>query len=265
MDRQAMISALAEVYEPREASLLITYLYQDLFGGRNQLFPDENLVLEDAFHRLLKHEPLQYITGKAYFRDLILYVTPGVLIPRPETEELVNFALVYAQNRKISHILDIGTGSGCIALSLKKKLPDVKITAIDKSEEALAIARKNAIDLDLAIDLKRCDFLLEQDRKTLTGADLIVSNPPYIGREEEVVLAENVLAYEPHMALFADDDPLIFYKAIAAYGGASKTPVICEINERLGAETQACFVLAGYKNVVIYKDMQGKDRIIMAH
>lgn len=259
-----MISALAEVYEPREASLLINYLHQDLFGGRNQLSPDENQVLEAAFQRLLRHEPLQYITGKAYFRDLLLYVAPGVLIPRPETEELVNLALEYAQNRKISHILDIGTGSGCIALALKKKLPDVKITAIDKSEEALAIAQKNAIDLDLEIDLKRCDFLSEQDRKTLTGADLIVSNPPYIGREEEVVLAENVLAYEPHMALFADDNPLIFYKAIAAYGGASHTPVICEINERWGAETKTCFILAGYKNVAIYKDMQGKDRIIMA-
>ncbi|MBK7007760.1 MAG: hypothetical protein IPH36_03580 [Saprospiraceae bacterium] len=112
--------------------------------------------------------------------------------------------------------------------------------------------------------MKRCDFLSEQDRKTLTGADLIVSNPPYIGREEEVVLAENVLAYEPHMALFADDNPLIFYKAIADYGGASHTPVICEINERWGPETKACFVSAGYKNVVIYKDLQGKDRIIMA-
>ncbi|MBK7007761.1 MAG: peptide chain release factor N(5)-glutamine methyltransferase [Saprospiraceae bacterium] len=149
MDRQAMISALAELYEPREASLLINYLHQDLFGGRNQLSPDENQVLEAAFQRLLRHEPLQYITGKAYFRDLLLYVAPGVLIPRPETEELVNLALEYAQNRKISHILDIGTGSGCIALALKKKLPDVKITAIDKSEEALAIAQKNAIDLDL--------------------------------------------------------------------------------------------------------------------
>ena len=264
MDRQAMISALAEVYEPREASTLINYLYLDLFDGRSQLSPAETSILEAAFHRLLKQEPLQYITGKAYFRDLLLYVAPGVLIPRPETEELVNFALEYAQNRKISHILDIGTGSGCIALALKKKLPDVKITAIDKSEEALAIARKNAVDLDLEIDLKRCDFLLEQDRKTLTAVDLIVSNPPYIGREEETSMAANVLSYEPHMALFADDDPLIFYKTIAAYGGATNTPVICEINEMWGAETEACFVSAGYGDVNIFKDMQGKDRVVKA-
>lgn len=265
MDRQAMISALAEVYEPREAALLVSYLYKDLFGGKISLNAADELRLDEAFQRLLRQEPLQYITGKAFFRDLELFVAPGVLIPRPETEELVDFVLSYVKNREIRHILDIGTGSGCIALALKKALPDVKITAIDKSEEAIGIARKNANDLGLEINLRLFDFLDPDNWTSLPRVDLVVSNPPYIGREEEVTLAENVLAYEPHMALFADDDPLIFYKALAAYAGASLIPVICEISEFRGLETKNCFLATGFLQASIHQDLQRKDRILLAN
>lgn len=265
MDRQAMISALAAVYEPGEAALLVTYLYKDLFGNKKSLNEAEELRLEDAFQRLLRQEPLQYITGKAFFRDLQLFVAPGVLIPRPETEELVDFVLSFVKNREIRHILDIGTGSGCIALALKKALPDVNITAIDKSEEAIGIARKNATDLGLEIDLRVFDFLNTDQWSYLPMVDLIVSNPPYIGREEESSLAPNVVAYEPHLALFAETDPLIFYKAIAEFAQAAYTPVICEISEFRGLETKNCFMASGFLQASIHQDLQGKDRILLAN
>ncbi|MBK8700421.1 MAG: peptide chain release factor N(5)-glutamine methyltransferase [Saprospiraceae bacterium] len=259
-----LVEVLLPLYGEREAAVMARYLFLDLFDGRSDLNASEQVILENAADRLLRHEPLQYITGKAYFRDLVLYVAPGVLIPRPETEELVDLVLTYVQKHQISHILDVGTGSGCIALALKKELPEVEITAIDKSEAALEIARRNARTLDLNIELMPCDFLSSESRLTLPAVDLIVSNPPYIGTDEAQTLSPNVLEYEPAMALFAEGDPLVFYKAIAAYAALHHTPVFCEINERLAQEARNCFLKADYDQVVVHKDLQGKDRMLVA-
>lgn len=252
------------IYGEREAELLLRYLSLDLFDGRQSLTPDEQIRFEKACLRLTNYEPLQYITGKAYFRNLVLHVEPGVLIPRPETEELVDLVIQYAQNREIRHILDIGTGSGCIALALKKELPNVQITAIDKSGAALAIAAKNGKDQGLNITWLEGDFLDEICRNSLPSFDLIVSNPPYIGTEEAATLDANVLEFEPAMALFAEGDPLLFYKAIAAFGAKIKCPVFCELSEKRGAATVSCFENAGYRDVVLIKDLQGKDRFVVA-
>jgi release factor glutamine methyltransferase len=262
-DKQIWLGQLTGIFGEREAELMLRYLSQDLFDGRVSLTAEEQIQYDKACLRLVNHEPLQYITGKAYFRDIVLHVGPGVLIPRPETEELVDWVIQYAQNRKIRHILDIGTGSGCIALSIKKSLPYVKITAIDKSTDALAIAAQNANDLGLEIELIECDFLDPAQREKLPECDLIVSNPPYIGRDEEHTLPVNVMTYEPSMALFAEHDPIVFYKAIAAFAAASKIPVFCEINEKKGTETLNCFLSAGFENATIKKDLQGKDRIVI--
>lgn len=264
LDKHTIVEQLTPLYGEREAGLIVHNLYLDLFNGRQQLAAEDIRILESSVKRLLQYEPLQYVTGKAFFRDFVLSVAPGVLIPRPETEELVDIAIRVAKNKKCHHVLDIGTGSGCIALALKKAIPHLKVTAIDKSAEALTIAKENAQKLGLDIEWLACDFLDEKSRSALTPSDLIVSNPPYIGREESHTLAPNVLRYEPELALFAEGDPLVFYKAIARFGFSAQIPVVCEINEKWGSETRTCFLDAGYSNVLIHQDLQGKDRFVIA-
>lgn len=264
MDKHTIVQQLIPLYGEREAGLIVQNLFLDLFDGRQHLKAEEIRILESSVKRLRAYEPLQYVTGKAFFRDFVLWVAPGVLIPRPETEELVDIAIRLAKSKKCRHVLDIGTGSGCIALAMKKEMPDMKVTAIDKSGEALSIARENALRLDLDVEWLTCDFLDEKFRSELIPPDLIVSNPPYIGREESNTLAPNVLRYEPELALFADGDPLVFYRAIAGYGFSLQVPVVCEINEKWGNETRTCFSDAGYNHVEIQQDLQGKDRFVIA-
>jgi len=193
------------------------------------------------------------------------YVNEHVLIPRPETEELIE--LIIKTNNPISNILDIGTGSGCIPITLKKKIPHTTIVTIDVSEDALVVAKKNAAELNVEIELNQLNFLDETNWNELGIFDIIVSNPPYIKQSEIINMQPNVVANEPHIALFvADDDALVFYRKIAAFGKTHLTingKIFVEINEALGNETISLFEEFGYR-AELKKDMQGKNRMIVA-
>lgn len=210
--------------------------------------------------------PVQYATKTAYFYGRRFVVDERVLIPRPETEELVREVVRTARNRSdVLSIIDIGTGSGVIPISLKYELPEARVEAVDYSREALEVASANAIKHNQEIQVHQLDFLDPEARSVLSMYDIIVSNPPYIPHQEKVFMGEDVIAYEPHMALFVEDDsPLVFYEALATFGESHLQPagyIFCEINEYLGEETKRVFLDQGYKDVEIVKDMQGKDRI----
>lgn len=227
---------------------------------------------ESIRHRLLTHEPIQYILGSTTFFDLPFAVTPHVLIPRPETEELVAWVVEsFAYNPQPTtdnrqQLLDIGTGSGCIAIALAKNLPMFAVSALDVSDKALEIAQlnaeKNAVQLNFI-----CQNILETshlDQKF----DVIVSNPPYVRELEKHEILPNVLEHEPHLALFvADEDPLLFYRKIGELAFESLTPNGClfvEINQYLGEATLQLFRQIGFTNVELKKDIYGNDRMIRA-
>jgi release factor glutamine methyltransferase len=216
--------------------------------------------------RLNKHEPLQYIFKAAWFCGYRFYVDSSVLIPRPETELLVEEAAKFIFKKKSAQVLDIGTGSGCIAISLLLRFPDAKVVGIDISKEALEVAKRNGNELNAQVQFKHCDIL--NDTLEEENFDLIVSNPPYISSEEKSSLEKNVLDYEPHQALFASDsDPLIFYRAIAKVSKQLSPGgyLMAEINERFGKEVQQIFDSAGLKNIQIKKDVWGKERVVTAN
>jgi len=230
-------------------------------------------LLNAAIERLQNHEPVQYITNEAWFAGMKLYVDRSVLIPRPETEELVEWILKefrmlrrspFGQNVRCK-ILDVGTGSGCIAIALKKNLPAAEVWACDVSDEALNIARMNADALQAAIDFVPLDFLNKEQRKQLPQVDVIVSNPPYVPQKDKTEMRKNVVDFEPSAALFVpDNDPLIFYSAIADFGKgklSSKGVIYVEIHEGLGAQIRKLFQEKGYGFIEIKKDLQGKDRM----
>ena len=215
--------------------------------------------------RLNKHEPLQYIFNEAWFYGRKFFVDSSVLIPRPETEILIEVAQRTALNPP-THILDIGTGSGCIAISLALIFPKANVLGIDVSDDALRIAERNARALGANVNFRKIDIL-----KGLSGEerfDLIVSNPPYISIEEKSDMRLNVLQYEPHLALFTPEkDSLIFYKSIAQLAQQALNPkgkVVVEINERFGKEVSSLFQGAGLTHCEIIKDLSGKDRIVVA-
>jgi release factor glutamine methyltransferase len=233
--------------------------------------------------RLLKHEPVQYVTGEAYFAGLKLFVDKNVLIPRPETEELVQWVIsdVKASGKKVFErkqgeadatdslkILDVGTGSGCIALALKAAMPKAEIWGCDTSDAALNIARRNGSALNIRVDFVGLNFLDTPQRKQLPTVDIIVSNPPYIPKKDKENIQSNVLNHEPHLALFVPDhDALIFYKALAQFGKDrlyNNGFIFCEINEEAADNVKQIFAKAGYVNIEIKKDMQGKERMIRA-
>ncbi len=220
--------------------------------------------LENAIIRLKKNEPIQYIIEKAFFYDYEFIVNKDVLIPRSETEELVNI-IISENTTKNLNVLDIGTGSGCIAITLKKKLNQAKVDAIDISEKALKIAKKNSKLLNSEIKFYKID-ILNEDLPNKTW-DIIVSNPPYVRISEAKKMKKNVLDYEPQKAIFVEDnDPLIFYKKIAeiAQNYLSKQgKVYVEINERFGNEISDIFKSKFAKNVRIIKDINNKDRFII--
>ena len=220
--------------------------------------------LNTALIRLKKEEPIQYILGKTEFYGLPFSVTKDTLIPRPETEELVEWILNEVDKSKKLQILDIGTGTGCIPISLAKHLPNAKISAIDISKKALNIAKQNAslnnVDINfIELDILKADTLSKK-------YDIIVSNPPYVRELEKTEIKNNVLNNEPHLALFVDDDnPLVFYDKIAdlAKKHLNKNGVLFfEINQYLGKETIEMLKEKGFKNLEIRKDFVGNDRMI---
>ncbi len=212
-------------------------------------------------------KPLQYILGVAYFMDLVIKVNENVLIPRPETEELVEWILSeYQIFPDVSlKILDIGTGSGCIAIALAKKLPNAKVYALDVSEQALEIARENAKLNEVDIAFIEQDILDSQLELKLEF-DIIVSNPPYVREMEKEQIQNNVKKYEPHLALFVqDEDPLLFYKAITEFGTthlSKQGSLYFEINQYLGKPTQALLEAHNFLEIELRKDMYGNDRIL---
>jgi release factor glutamine methyltransferase len=222
--------------------------------------------------RLMKQEPIQYILGSTIFCDLSFAVTPDVLIPRPETEELVSWVLErFPINRQPTtdngqQLLDIGTGSGCIAVALAKNLPEVHVYALDVSDKALEIAQLNAEKNDVQLHFI-CQNILET-KLFDHQFDVIVSNPPYVRELEKHEIQANVLDHEPHLALFvADEDPLLFYRKIGELAFESLTPngnLFVEINQYLGEATVQLFQEIGFTQVELRKDLYGNDRMIRA-
>ena len=234
------------------------------------LITKKNLIdLKTIVKRLQKEEPIQYIIGNTEFYGLPFLVDKNTLIPRPETEELVAWVLnetkVLANNKTIElSILDIGTGTGCIPISLAKNLTSLNISAIDISPEALLIAKQNAILNKVTIEFIELDILNTESLPQ--EYDVIISNPPYVRELEKEEIKNNVLENEPHLALFvADENPLIFYNKIAdlAKQQLSKNGMLFfEINQYLGKETVNMLVKKGFKNIQLKKDLFGKDRMI---
>ncbi|RYD76709.1 MAG: peptide chain release factor N(5)-glutamine methyltransferase [Sphingobacteriales bacterium] len=225
-------------------------------------------ALENALLQLKRNIPVQYIIGHAWFAGHKFEVNPAVLIPRPETEELVMEAVDFIKKNNKKSVLDIGTGSGCIPISIKKQQPATDITAIDISEEALAVAGRNALYNNAAIHFIRLDFLREDNWSQLPQCDVIISNPPYIPETEKDSLDKNVTLHEPHLALFVpDNQALIFYERIAAFGLkhlATNGCIFMETHEALAQQVARHFEEKGYE-AVIKKDFFEKERMVIAN
>lgn len=283
---------LLSVYDASEAANIASLVMEHLTGlprADRLLQKEEPLNVHQLHHltefnqRLQHHEPVQYVLGETWFYGLKLFVEKNVLVPRPETEELVHWIVqdVKASGKDVFErgpyeadktnsfkILDVGTGSGCIALALKKTMPAAEVWGCDSSEAALNIARRNASELDVRVDFVALDFLSEPEQAQLPSFEIIVSNPPYIPIKEKEELQNNVTRYEPHGALFVpDDDALVFYKALAQFGHRHLNKdgrVYVEIHEHYGNEVVHLFKSEGYSQVELRKDMQGKDRMVSA-
>lgn len=267
-------SRLQPYYTAEEVSALSRIVCCDLLGqaptdyylGKDiVLSPKKEQELEDILQRLSRFEPLQYIEGRTLFLGREFWVAPGVLIPRPETEELVE--LMLKEIPADARILDVGTGSGCIAISLAKELPDTLVTAWDVSPEALSVARVNARKLQANVRFVECDVLACQvDEVGLY--DVIVSNPPYVTEAEKADMEPNVLQWEPSLALFVpDDDPLRFYRRIAVLGRdmlADGGRLYFEINRAYGREMVEMLRTMGYVGVRVEKDLSQNDRFVIA-
>lgn len=267
-------SRLQPYYTAEEVSALSRIVCCDLLGqaptdyylGKDiVLSPKKEQELEDILQRLSRFEPLQYIEGRTLFLGREFWVAPGVLIPRPETEELVE--LMLKEIPADARILDVGTGSGCIAISLAKELPDALVTAWDVSPEALSVARANARKLQADVRFVECDVLACQvDKAGLY--DVIVSNPPYVTEAEKADMEPNVLQWEPSLALFVpDDDPLRFYRRIAVLGRdmlADGGRLYFEINRAYGREMVEMLRTMGYVRVRVEKDLSQNDRFVIA-
>jgi len=282
--RATITSGIRSIYDLEEAKNIAALLIEHITNlPLTQRIIKKNYVLSDKQERLLKdsivrlqdHEPIQYVINEAWFAGMKFYVDKHVLIPRPETEELVDWVVsdcnksaVREHNGRRANrkLLDVGTGSGCIAIAIKTKLPDAEMWGCDVSDDALNIARMNADSLHATIDFVTMNFLDADQRRQLPRVDVLVSNPPYVPQRESVSLKKNVKEFEPPTALFVpDDDAMIFYKAIADFGTKRLNDGGCiyvEIHESLGAEVKKEFQYSGYNSVELKKDLQGKDRMV---
>ena len=264
---------LATLYEPKEIQSIFSLIAEDIgfsltdlvLQANDELQESQKIYFEQCLQRLVKAEPVQYVRGKTVFFDMQFSVNSSVLIPRQETEELVNVILQENVNSN-KRIIDLGTGSGCIAISLAKHLPNAKVSAIDVSEQALNVAKSNAQKNKVSVDFYLGDMQNDTFMSQFSQYDIIVSNPPYVCNVEKEDMHPNVLQYEPHLALFVkDDDPMQFYRAIARFASINLAPngkIYCEINETLGAETKQLFESFNFSNCQIIKDLFGKDRIL---
>lgn len=263
------------LYERAEKESILFILFEDLFHiSKIDFIANKQIdwtaanqsVLEDALKKLNTHVPVQYVTGRSFFYKYYFRLNADTLIPRPETEELVH--LIISENKvPAPSIIDIGTGSGCIAICLAANIPHAHVTAVDISASALEMARINAADNGVDVHFIEQDFLSPQ--QNIPGKfDIIVSNPPYVLESEKEEMRENVLAHEPHLALFVNDqDALVYYEALLVFARRSLNAngfVYAEINEKKGAEMEALARQYGFANISIIKDMFHKDRIFKA-
>jgi release factor glutamine methyltransferase len=309
--KRLFIEKLSAKFPRREAEQLMRILLEDLFGidwNRQLMEPNlciderQHYLLSEAVRRLLEGEPVQYVTGMACFNDLLLKVSPAVLIPRPETEELVqkigtgllgettnlpchssqlpmSFQQGYERERESMgsvtespkppfRIWDIGTGSGCIAIALAKQFPNAEVIAFDVSEEALKIAKENAESNGVKVTFVQDDVLHPQSDYFNQPVDLVVSNPPYVCDSERAAMEANVLDWEPANALFVpDDDPLCFYRQILSLAQPQLTPngqIWFEINERMREEMLQLCREMGFAEAEIIEDFAGKPRFCRA-
>ncbi len=272
----SLASALQALYPEREAQavaalvaehLLNMSALQRLMAAPEPVPPAALAALPAVRARLLAHEPVQYVLGTAHFADMALEVTPATLIPRPETEELVHLITQEQQHRRGLRVLDVGTGSGCLALALGRALPEAIVLAVDISAEALAVARRNAARYAPAVAFQQVDMLRALPAGLAPGTlDVLVSNPPYVRESERPLMRDNVLAWEPATALFVPDaDPLLFYRRLAEIGPDLLRPggaIYLEINEELGKETAALLHQHGFGAVRVLPDMFGKARMV---
>jgi release factor glutamine methyltransferase len=276
--RTQFIQTLTPIYDENEAESFFYLILEekqnlkrvDLALQPDLEFSDLEIKVWDVILEELKKEiPIQYLLGTTHFYGLDFNVNENVLIPRPETEELVEWIIESQKSGAGSEslkILDIGTGSGCIAISLAKNLPDAHVFAIDISENALATAKKNAIKNDVNVTFLQKNILETLDLEQ--QFDIIVSNPPYVRNLEKHEIKKNVLDNEPHLALFVDDnDALIFYRKITELAHKNLTPngqLFFEINQYLGKETQELVQSLGFKNTELRQDIYGNDRMLKA-
>ncbi|OIQ28992.1 MAG: protein-(glutamine-N5) methyltransferase, release factor-specific [Bacteroidetes bacterium MedPE-SWsnd-G2] len=271
--------ALSDLYEKQEIDVFFFMLSEKQCGVSRldlALNPDiecsdsELEVLSGALEQLIEATPIQHILGEKEFFGLLFKVGPEVLVPRPETEELVQWIIDDCKNIKQPiRILDVGTGSGCIAISLAKHLNNVEVTAIDVSKEALMLAKKNAKNIGVNVSFVEADVLnlkSQMDDFDLGKFDIIVSNPPYVRELEKEEIHPNVLNHDPHLALFVEDhNPLVFYKTILELGSAllvSNGLVYFEINQYLGEEMKTAFNNYNYRGIELRKDIFGNNRMM---
>ena len=272
-------SSLSHLYSKGEIRSLIALIFEHITNKRfspihqeDYCFnEEENKRAESILERLLLQEPVQHILGETEFYGLRFKVNSNVLIPRPETEELIEQMLLKLKNQRSLSILDIGTGSGAIAITLSKKLTDARVQAWDVSADALIVGEENAKANNVNIDFERYDILkhdfsLEND--LLNSFDVIVSNPPYVLESEKSEMERNVLDYDPGLALFvSNDDPLIFYRTIAKHSLQWLKPqglLFFEINRSQGIQMISLLETLGYRNIQLLKDISQNDRIMIA-
>lgn len=273
--RTYFLNKLLPLYDILEAESLFHIALEEIRGWKRVdliMHPDEDISAADlvkwnaVLEQLEQQKPIQYIFGKAHFYGLVFMVNNETLIPRPETEELVDRIVKDNLDKENIKMLDIGTGSGCIAIALAKNLPDADVWAIDVSAGALEAAQGNARLNEVSISFVKENILMAESLPETF--DVIVSNPPYVRYSEKKEIKPNVLDYEPHLALFVDDnDPLLFYRKIAVLAKRALTPggkLYFEVNQYLGTETTALLEGLDFKDVTLYKDMYGNNRMIVA-
>lgn len=268
--------ALENIFGDAESVNMTAMLFEHLFNVKRAdviRHPDHMLdasqmgSLDQCMNQLKQQMPIQYVLGHAWFYQLRFKVNHHVLIPRPETEQLADMVIEECKSNRSSRIIDIGTGSGCIPVAVKKNITEAHVTGIDVSKDALDVARKNARLHDAEIEFLMLDFLNEREWESLPRYHIIVSNPPYIPQAEKLSMDINVADYEPSLALFVpDEDPLIFYKKICMFGKTKLHPkgvIFLETHESMAKETAAVFSSNDYEATVI-KDIFGKERFVKA-
>jgi release factor glutamine methyltransferase len=276
---QFYLEKLQTIYNLDEAKAIANNVFEEVMLVKSHqikilnidLSEEEEANLMDILERLLTHEPIQYILGNAWFYGNKFSVTPDVLIPRSETEELVELVIGrikenFKNENPNFQLIDIGTGSGCIAISLKLALPHWQVFGLDKSNNALTIAKQNAKSLNADVQFIEDDILNIQQRETTQFFDVIISNPPYILEQEQLTMSKNVLSFEPLEALFvANNSPLIFYEAIANYAMQYLKKdgfLFFEINQVFGAEMLKMLADKGFLEIALLKDINQNDRMI---